>query len=200
MRFFTFAAVFLGSSNVLAAPANEKRDACCCCDISESTVVCQEKSNCICAAVVCPKEAPTVWVNTVEPPKATEGPVKRRDDGEQDGEQSEDFECCCCDISIPATVCDSRAGPEDCVCLAVVCPEDAPTIRSGDPLPTPTPTPTPEPTPTAPEPCCCCNIGLGSIVCELRTIIDEGCFCPMVMCPEGAPTITIEASQSEETG
>ncbi|KAH7170283.1 hypothetical protein EDB81DRAFT_876322 [Dactylonectria macrodidyma] len=128
---------------------------------------------------------------------------ENRDEGDEEGGS---FECCCCDPSIPATVCDYRASAEDCVCLAVVCPDDAPTIRAGDPRPTQTSnsstTPTActlEPTPTSPEPCCCCNIGKGTIVCELRTSVDEGCFCPMVLCPDDAPTITVEASLAEET-
>ncbi|KAH8738005.1 hypothetical protein BGZ61DRAFT_439413 [Ilyonectria robusta] len=199
MRFFALIAVFLGSSTVLAAPANAKRDSsCCCCDISEPAVVCKKMDDCLCLDVYCPDDAPTIWANTVGPPEATEGPVKRRDDCEND-DQGHGFDCCCCDPSIPATVCDFRASPEDCVCLAVECPEGAPTIRSGDPLPTKTPVHTPTPTPATPEPCCCCNIGLGSIVCELRTAVDEGCFCPLVICPDGAPTITVEASQPEKT-
>ncbi|KAK7418854.1 hypothetical protein QQX98_003716 [Neonectria punicea] len=134
MRFFALAAVLLGTTSILAAPANEKRHACCCCDVSTPAIICQEldAEDCNCPAVVCPAGAPIVWDAEVKLPQAGDEPAKRAD-------AVDDHECCCCDPAIPATVCERRSDPEDCMCLAVVCPEDAPTLRAGDPLPTPTP-------------------------------------------------------------
>lgn len=106
--------------------------------------------------------------------------------------------CCCCDISQPAIVCTTSIDIALCSCLAVECPADAPVIwRDLDEqppgLPTP-PTPTPEPTLPAEgdtADCCCCNIGKGAIVCDSRPA-DEGCICPLVLCPSDAPTIRAE--------
>lgn len=135
MRFFAFAAVLLGTTTILAAPANEKRHACCCCDVSQPAIICQEVAadECNCPSVVCPAGAPIVWDEAAKLPQAGDKPQKRGDGVD------ENYECCCCDPSIPATVCERRTAPEDCICLAVVCPEGAPTLRAGDPFPTPTP-------------------------------------------------------------
>lgn len=45
-------------------PKPPYQDACCCCDISVNSISCDRNitaSDCICAAVVCPPGAPTIW-------------------------------------------------------------------------------------------------------------------------------------------
>ncbi|KPM37783.1 hypothetical protein AK830_g8781 [Neonectria ditissima] len=136
MRFFALAAVLLGATTtVLTAPANERRNACCCCDVSIPAIICQEidGDDCNCPSVVCPAGAPIVWDEAARLPQVGDVLEKPDDD--------EDYECCCCDPTVPATVCERRSAPEDCICLAVACPEDAPTLRAGDPYPTPTAAP-----------------------------------------------------------
>ncbi|KAJ4325654.1 hypothetical protein N0V84_003369 [Fusarium piperis] len=104
-------------------------------------------------------------------------------------------ECCCCNISEPAIVCTQRA-PKDCICPAVMCPEDAPTLR---PAAVDKRAPAEE-TPAESKPCCCCNPGRGAIVCTIRRPDeDQSCMCPMVLCPSDAPTIT-EGPGTKETG
>ncbi|CAM1505431.1 Fc.00g110680.m01.CDS01 [Cosmosporella sp. VM-42] len=182
MRFIAFAALLLGAT---ALPANEKRDACCCCDISEPAIVCQESTDgCFCADVVCPPGVPTLWPIAVE---ATAAPSKRSSNGDS-GKGKSPFECCCCDPTQLAVVCDAKASPEDCICPAIVCPDSAPTITHAA-----TASPTPD------EPCCCCNIGKGEIVCEIKPS-DEGCFCNMVVCPADAPTVTVWPEAPAYTG
>ncbi|KAJ4268721.1 hypothetical protein NW762_002789 [Fusarium torreyae] len=122
-----------------------------------------------------------------------------------------DTACCCCDSSQSAIVCREDIKAEDCMCAAVMCPANAPTVwsastsaptaaaaavkREEEKKPKTTPTPTP-----ADEPCCCCNISKKAIVCEVREEgEDNSCVCPMVMCPSGAPTLTVYAG-AEETG
>lgn len=210
MRFSIFAALLLG---VAAHPA-EKRDTCCCCDVSLESVVCQQKTDCICPGVMCPPSASTIWRDAMVP-RATGLGVKlavaAAADGEGDddddegcdateGEDGQGFECCCCNPSKPAIVCTNKASAADCFCPAVACPTDAPTVyetaasaTATTPVPSATdPGATVAATPD-PEPCCCCNIGQGAIVCEMRSSSggDQGCFCPMVMCPSGAPTVTV---------
>ncbi|KAM6540014.1 hypothetical protein FALCPG4_001758 [Fusarium falciforme] len=109
-------------------------------------------------------------------------------------------ECCCCNIGEPAIVCTQRA-PKDCICPAVMCPEDAPTRWPDSPTPEPTAVEKrqAEETPK-PEPCCCCNPGRGAIVCTIRKPEeDQSCMCPMVLCPPDAPTVT-EGPGVKETG
>ncbi|KAF5027228.1 hypothetical protein F66182_644 [Fusarium sp. NRRL 66182] len=115
-----------------------------------------------------------------------------------------DDACCCCDISEPAIVCRTDIKAKECVCADVVCPANAPIRWPATPTPTPAAVrrgeekkPTPAP---AGPPCCCCNIGKGAIVCEVRAQgEDNSCMCPMVMCPPGAPTLTVY-SDAMETG
>ncbi|KAM5351312.1 hypothetical protein ACJ41O_004035 [Fusarium nematophilum] len=190
MRFYTIAALLLGGTT-LAAPAHDKRDTCCCCDISEPAIVCRESDECMCPAVMCPSGAPTIWADVVEPTPAVPA-VKREEDEDDSSSPSEEktpetpFECCCCRPGELVVVCDWRSSPDKCVCPAIACPTDAPTIR-------PEPTTTPAPTPTSsPEPCCCCNIAKEAIVCEVREEHeDQSCICPLVMCPSNAPTLTV---------
>lgn len=49
-------------------------DACCCCDISINAISCDSAipaSDCICAAVVCPIGAPTIWHGAPPTPRPT---------------------------------------------------------------------------------------------------------------------------------
>ncbi|KAF4447257.1 hypothetical protein F53441_9182 [Fusarium austroafricanum] len=125
MRFFAVAALLL-SSVALAAPAEEKpKDTCCCCDISKPAIACfkdVKPEDCICAAVMCPKDAPTVWPKSTPLPTAV---TKREEKTPAAGPP-----CCCCDASKDAIVCTVRAEGEDnsCICADVMCPKDAPTL------------------------------------------------------------------------
>lgn len=66
-------AQFLVSLSILvlgaaAATANHPKDTehCCCCDIRRGAIACNlsiTKSDCVCAAVACPADAPTVYDN-----------------------------------------------------------------------------------------------------------------------------------------
>ncbi|KAL7785530.1 hypothetical protein V8C37DRAFT_317634 [Trichoderma ceciliae] len=99
--------------------------------------------------------------------------------------------CCCCDISIPAISCDRSIPPDECLCAAVVCPREAPTVWHGvPPPPRPTPTTTVEPAPDALKACCCCNPNINKTVCELRPAQD--CFCLAVACPPDSETIYVQ--------
>lgn len=70
---FTMKAQFLVSLSILvlgaaAIAAKHPKDTehCCCCDISRGAIACNlsiKKSDCVCAAVVCPADAPTVYDN-----------------------------------------------------------------------------------------------------------------------------------------
>ena len=53
---------------VLGTVANHPKDTehCCCCDIKRGVIACNlsiKKCDCVCAAVVCPDDAPTVYDN-----------------------------------------------------------------------------------------------------------------------------------------
>ncbi|KAF4457870.1 hypothetical protein FALBO_15113 [Fusarium albosuccineum] len=138
MRFYTIAALLM-SATALAAPANEKPYTCCCCDISQPAMVCREKAtdDCICTKVMCPADAPVVWADAPEAEPTT--PVKRDDEAEVKPKTEPEPElepgvkpCCCCDIRINKIVCQVRPKEEDqsCMCLAVMCPEGAPTTTT----------------------------------------------------------------------
>ncbi|EEU46157.1 uncharacterized protein NECHADRAFT_102587 [Fusarium vanettenii 77-13-4] len=109
-------------------------------------------------------------------------------------------ECCCCNINEPAIVCTQRAL-KDCICPAVMCPEDAPTLRPNSPTPTAIEKRQAEEETPKSEPCCCCNAGRGAIVCTIRKPEeDQTCMCPMVLCPSDAPTVTEGPGVAKETG
>ncbi|GFP52178.1 hypothetical protein TASIC1_0001033000 [Trichoderma asperellum] len=60
-------------------PKPPVEDACCCCDISINSISCDRDipaSDCICAAVVCPPGAPTVWHGEPPAPRPT-APTKQ---------------------------------------------------------------------------------------------------------------------------
>ncbi|KAM0218892.1 hypothetical protein ACHAPA_001587 [Fusarium lateritium] len=119
-------------------------------------------------------------------------------------------DCCCCDISQPAIVCEKDVRAEDCICAAVVCPANASTYWPATATPTAKSIPTyavaakreelkGSPTPAGP-PCCCCDPSKNAIVCEVRAQgEDNTCLCPMVKCPANVETLTVW-SGAEETG
>ncbi|CAJ0553455.1 Ff.00g119670.m01.CDS01 [Fusarium sp. VM40] len=127
MRFFAVAALFLGSV-ALAAPSTGKTKDCCCCDISQPAIVCKKNvktEDCICAAVVCPVNAPTYWPATARP-TATSVPtsaVAAKREEPKEPPTPAGPPCCCCDPSKDAIVCELRAQGEDntCMCPMVKC-------------------------------------------------------------------------------
>ncbi|KAM0249423.1 hypothetical protein ACHAP5_002812 [Fusarium lateritium] len=89
-------------------------------------------------------------------------------------------DCCCCDISQPAIVCEKDVKAEDCICAAVVCPANASTYWPA------TATPTAKSIPTYAvaakredlkgPPCCCCDPSKNAIVCEVRAQGEDNTF------------------------
>lgn len=209
MRFFTLAATVLGGVALASAfPAGpgapNDPNMCCCCDTSQPAIVCTTSVNvfsCACLAVQCPEDAPILYRNLDEeplptPPSDPIPPTPPAPTPPGDGEMEE---CCCCVISQPAISCVMKPIEEGCICPLVLCPPDAPTVYPESPAPDPTPTPQPSilPAPAAMRhveeedkevDCCCCSIGEGVISCDKRPE-SEGCFCPQVVCPDGAPTV-----------
>ncbi|KFH48957.1 hypothetical protein ACRE_001130 [Hapsidospora chrysogenum ATCC 11550] len=129
MRFFTLAANALigGAALALALPATQT-DACCCCNGKEIT--CRTgiaASECICLAVICPPDAPVVWIDDKdhEEPKAppAEPPADKTDEVE-----AREEDCCCCNIGKKEISCKKQPVSEGCYCPAVVCPKDAPVV------------------------------------------------------------------------
>lgn len=132
-------------------PSDEELIDCCCCNIGKGAIVCEKKSEedgCFCPLVMCPPEAPTIWLEPPSAPTQTSSPKcedededdedeeeEEEDDGEVDGDEM--TECCCCDTSRDVISCDVRPASEGCFCPAVVCPENAPTVwAEGSPRPT----------------------------------------------------------------
>ena len=107
--------------------------------------------------------------------------------------------CCCCDLETQDVVCTTGRSDSNCFCLeASVCPKDASTTwrnledESQSTLPPSSPQEAPSASPSdADIDCCCCNIGDGAIVCDRRPE-EEGCICPLVLCPPNAPTVWLE--------
>ncbi|CEI38739.1 hypothetical protein FVEN_g4715 [Fusarium venenatum] len=141
MRFFAAAALLL-SSVALAAPAQEQTKDCCCCDISQPAFVCEKNvkpEDCICAAVMCPVNAPTYWPATATA-TATATPtttptatvVKRQEDKKPATTAPTQPPCCCCSLADQAIVCEVRPEGADntCVCPKVMCPVGAPTLTT----------------------------------------------------------------------
>ncbi|KAL6859631.1 hypothetical protein J3F83DRAFT_316764 [Trichoderma novae-zelandiae] len=151
--FAVVSALLLGAS-ALTVPAQPSADSgCCCCDISKGRIDCDRSipaSECICAQVICPANAPTVWHGT--PPRITAPPTlvpspapapapspKPKPKPKPRPVPSPPKQCCCCDPSVSKIRCELKPAI-DCICLAVVCPTGAETIFV---KPTPTSTPTP---------------------------------------------------------
>lgn len=97
--------------------------------------------------------------------------------------------CCCCDISQGVISCTNSTFALLCSCLDVACPEGAPTVWYELPLPEPTTEPSP---PEEEVECCCCDISQPAISCKKQPA-DEGCICPLVLCPSDAPTVYPES-------
>lgn len=155
------ALVLMGTA--LALPAAEQGviidDCCCCCDISKGAISCTEgipQSQCFCAAVVCPANAPTIFPGVAPrptvfpgvPPQPNPAPIAFPPPppapwwwdlltGANSGAPKSD--CCCCNPSLGAISCQKQSGI--CICPAVACPANAPTIwPNGDgPVRTPIP-------------------------------------------------------------
>lgn len=123
---------------VAQPPPDSPPDACCCCDISRNVISCNRsimKQDCVCAAVVCPANAPTVYVDgppaptskptkpKTPPVKQTPAPVVKKNDIGNPGNA-----CCCCDISRNVISCTRSISKDQCFCAAVMCPSDAPTV------------------------------------------------------------------------
>lgn len=215
MKPLTFAvAVLMGTvCPTLAMPAanqlsGDENEPCCCCDISQGVVSCTNSADvmqCACLDVVCPDDAPTVWQTLPIPEPTTEPEPEPEPEPPAD-----EVECCCCDISQPAISCKTQPADEGCICPLVLCPSDAPTVypdTKPTPPPTPTPAPWPTPIPTPAEkadidedlvPCCCCDISKQAVSCKLQPE-SEGCFCALVVCPPGAPTIWPERPAAPTT-
>ncbi|KAH6610767.1 hypothetical protein Trco_000787 [Trichoderma cornu-damae] len=115
--------LLLGASAVKPPPVHGPPpiySGCCCCDISVNQISCDRSipaSDCICAAVVCPSGAPTVWHGEPPLPRPTPTPTPSTPAPAPDLLKP----CCCCDLRIGKTVCSLRPA-QDCFCAAVVCP------------------------------------------------------------------------------
>lgn len=103
--------------------------------------------------------------------------------------EGEDASRCCCDISQTIVSCTYSIDVLQCACLAVACPDGAPTVWNELPLPKPSTEPSP---PDEEVQCCCCDISQPAISCKKQPA-DEGCFCPLVLCPPGVPTVYPES-------
>lgn len=209
MRFSTLTAnVLAGLALASALPQGNPGtsidpNTCCCCDSSQPAIVCTHSTqvfSCACLAVQCPADAPVIHRNLDEEPLPTPPSDPLVDPTPPSGE----IDCCCCNIGGPEISCTKKTVEEGCICPLVLCPPDAPTVWPESPAPPPTPAPQPEVKPAvkpAPEAirhaeeeedremdCCCCDISRSSIVCDSRPE-SVGCFCALVACPPGAPTI-----------
>jgi hypothetical protein len=88
--------------------------------------------DCICAAVVCPANAPTYWPATATA-TATSAPtsaIAAKREELNDAPAPAGPPCCCCDPSKDAIVCEVRAQGEDntCVCPMVKCSANVKTL------------------------------------------------------------------------
>jgi hypothetical protein len=142
MRFTLITAGLFGMVSLVAAQGPAP-NACCCCDISKNVISCNRnilKEDCMCAAVVCPANARTIYNDGMPPPtqtvvakqgppsvQKTEAPVA--ENGEATG--TEDA-CCCCNIAMKKIVCSRSISKHDCICPAVMCPSGAKTIWADD--------------------------------------------------------------------
>ncbi|KAK4092599.1 hypothetical protein Purlil1_3220 [Purpureocillium lilacinum] len=173
-------AVLFGLGAV-AMPADPAADACCCCDISRNVISCTrsiKKSECMCAAVACPPNAPTVFDDAPPatrqerapsgpfiPPIPTPGPVEvvpPRAHAGDDSTKGDVRKPTPLPLSEkPRTVAPKSGVPNTCF------PANTPLTR-----------------------CCCCNIGKNQIECEM-VATEGGCFCPAVVCPAGAKTVDV---------
>ncbi|PTB64264.1 hypothetical protein BBK36DRAFT_1086954, partial [Trichoderma citrinoviride] len=148
--FAVVSALLLGVSALRLPPPADS--GCCCCDISKGRIDCDlsiPSSECICAQVICPANAPTVWhgqppavTPAITPPTASgpitapSPPLSPRPKPKPKPVPGPPKQCCCCDPSVMKIRCEVKPAI-DCICLAVMCPPDAETIFV---KPTPAPT------------------------------------------------------------
>lgn len=106
-------------------------DACCCCDMSQNAISCTNDiaaSDCVCAAVVCPAGAPTVWADGSKSatPTPTAVVTTTTTTKPKYPDPTELAPCCCCDLRVSNIICDVRQR-QDCYCVAAECPSGAET-------------------------------------------------------------------------
>ncbi|KAJ6446605.1 C2H2 finger domain-containingprotein [Purpureocillium lavendulum] len=192
----------LFSLGAVALPADPSIDACCCCDIGRNVISCDssiKKAECMCAQVVCPANAPTVFdgppapthharapLGPFIPPVPTPGPVSVVHHAREPlGPYTPP-------IPTPGSV--SIETP----------PPPAGTAAPGESGRKPTPLPLSEQEHTMPPKsgvpdscpsrselsrCCCCNIAKLEVVCQMKPKGD--CFCAAVACPATAKTVDL---------
>lgn len=122
LSFALISALLLGASAIMPPVRGPPPvdSGCCCCDTSINKISCDRSipaDECVCAQVICPANAPTVWHGVPPPPKPTPPPAPKPTPTPDASLKP----CCCCDIRINKTVCELRPA-EDCFCAAVVCP------------------------------------------------------------------------------
>ena len=130
-----------------AAAALPQNNGCCCCDISRNVISCDAAilaSECVCAEVVCPKGAPTVYTGIQATPPAqapdtgytspTEAAAILRSDEAAPGPF--DDACCCCDIRRDVIGCTRTIKKNECICPMVACPAGAATVLDDPPAAT----------------------------------------------------------------
>ncbi|KAK1239733.1 hypothetical protein MKX07_001187 [Trichoderma sp. CBMAI-0711] len=159
--FALVSALLLGASALTLPPQPTPSSGCCCCDISKGRIDCDRSipaSECFCAQVICPANAPTVWHGTPPPTSPpTSGPTlaaappphlpglkpkpKPKPLPQPLPQPGPPKQCCCCDPSVMKIRCEIKPAI-DCICLAVMCPSGAETIFV-KPSPTSKPTAAP---------------------------------------------------------
>lgn len=144
MRFTWIATgVFCFLSSVAAQPPRDSpADACCCCDISSNVISCDRsilKKDCVCAAVACAANAPTVYTDSQAPPTAAvkkpetrPAQQTRAPSVERTGVPDTADACCCCDIRRSVISCSRSIGKDECFCAAVMCPQGVPVVWADD--------------------------------------------------------------------
>ncbi|OAA38884.1 hypothetical protein NOR_06537 [Metarhizium rileyi] len=151
-------------------------DSCCCCDGSKNVISCsrsRSKSECFCAAVACPKDAPIVWANDelISMKDAADGPVAGKSASVATTKSPR---------AVPSTEPGLNDGPRRFVTVA----------KPAQPKPMPLGCVMPSSL-TGPQfNCCCCNAGINKMVCQLRE--QQDCVCAAVACPHNAETIHVE--------
>ncbi|UNI14081.1 hypothetical protein JDV02_000754 [Purpureocillium takamizusanense] len=172
-------AVLFGLGAV-AMPADPSVDACCCCDISRNVISCTrsiKKAECVCAAVVCPPNAQTVFDDAPQsthharapagpfiPPIPTPDPVNvvtPPPPAGADNTHGTASKPTPLPVSEKQNTVPPKSGvPDSCF------PANTPLSR-----------------------CCCCNIAKNVVEC--KTVAQGNCFCAAVVCPAGAKTMDV---------
>lgn len=187
--------VAFSSAVVLAAPHGQASNApCCCCDSSLNRIACDYSllaSECVCAAVVCPQGAPTVYINGPTPtatttPEATILPIPEPEDEEPPVVIIDPFwpfipfDPTPVLGSLPPVPSDPNFTP--------VMPGKPPGIPFDMPPPGQV-HPTNPVLPAEPQrmSCCCCDPERGANVCRMRA--QDDCICTAVACLDDAPYV-----------